>query len=153
MSKANETWRLQTYLYCVGVNWRIAHCFSCNCRAIRLPEGEQFSELYLLGPSQMAENYPSNIAGRPELLGLCKRWKPFRIISLLRIICKAWQPNRSITKCNPWNTKPPSTPLRIPIFNPRQQELDEPLDFFSFKRYNPSNQFTNQHPTNKRRNT
>ncbi len=30
--------------------------------AIRLPEGEQFSELYLLGPSQMAENYPSNIA-------------------------------------------------------------------------------------------
>jgi hypothetical protein len=30
--------------------------------AIRLPEGEQFSELFLLGPSQMAENYPSNIA-------------------------------------------------------------------------------------------
>src|SRR5665647_2933609 len=30
--------------------------------AIRLPEGEQFSELYLLGPSKMAENYPSNIA-------------------------------------------------------------------------------------------
>jgi uncharacterized membrane protein len=30
--------------------------------AIPLPEGEQFSELYLLGPSQMAENYPSNIA-------------------------------------------------------------------------------------------
>ena len=29
---------------------------------IRLPEGERFSELYLLGPSQMAENYPSNIA-------------------------------------------------------------------------------------------
>ena len=30
--------------------------------AIRLPEGERFSELYLLGPSQMAENYPHNIA-------------------------------------------------------------------------------------------
>jgi uncharacterized membrane protein len=30
--------------------------------AIRLPGGEQFSELYLLGPNQMAENYPSNIA-------------------------------------------------------------------------------------------
>jgi uncharacterized membrane protein len=30
--------------------------------AIRLPEGEHFSELYLLGPSQMAENYPYNIA-------------------------------------------------------------------------------------------
>jgi len=30
--------------------------------AIRLPSGEQFSELYLLGPNQMAENYPSNIA-------------------------------------------------------------------------------------------
>ncbi len=29
---------------------------------IRLPGGEQFSELYLLGPNQMAENYPSNIA-------------------------------------------------------------------------------------------
>ena len=29
--------------------------------AIRLPGGEQFSELYLLGPSQMAENYPFNI--------------------------------------------------------------------------------------------
>ena len=29
--------------------------------AIRLPEGEQFSELYLLGPGQMAENYPYNI--------------------------------------------------------------------------------------------
>ena len=30
--------------------------------AVRLPQGEQFSELYLLGPSQMAENYPHNIA-------------------------------------------------------------------------------------------
>jgi uncharacterized membrane protein len=30
--------------------------------AIRFPGGEQFSELYLLGPSQMAENYPYNIA-------------------------------------------------------------------------------------------
>jgi len=30
--------------------------------AIRLPAGEQFSELYLLGPNQMMENYPSNIA-------------------------------------------------------------------------------------------
>ena len=30
--------------------------------AIRLPEGEHFSELYLLGPNQMAENYPYNIA-------------------------------------------------------------------------------------------
>jgi uncharacterized membrane protein len=29
---------------------------------IRLPGGEQFSELYLLGPNQMAANYPSNIA-------------------------------------------------------------------------------------------
>jgi uncharacterized membrane protein len=29
---------------------------------IRLPSGEQFSELYLLGPDHMAENYPSNIA-------------------------------------------------------------------------------------------
>ena len=29
---------------------------------IRFPGGEQFSELYLLGPNQMAENYPSNIA-------------------------------------------------------------------------------------------
>ena len=29
---------------------------------IRLPGGEQFSELYLLGPNQMAENYPFNIA-------------------------------------------------------------------------------------------
>jgi hypothetical protein len=29
--------------------------------AIRLPGGEQFSELYLLGPNQMTENYPSNI--------------------------------------------------------------------------------------------
>ena len=38
--------------------------------AIRLPGGEQFSELYLLGPNQMAENYPSNIGGGPELLCL-----------------------------------------------------------------------------------
>ena len=30
--------------------------------AIHLPSGEQFSELYLLGPNQMAQNYPSNIA-------------------------------------------------------------------------------------------
>jgi len=30
--------------------------------AIHLPGGEQFSELYLLGPNQMAANYPSNIA-------------------------------------------------------------------------------------------
>ena len=30
--------------------------------AIRLPGGETFSELYLLGPSQMAANYPYNIA-------------------------------------------------------------------------------------------
>jgi uncharacterized membrane protein len=29
--------------------------------AIRLPGGEQFSELYLLGAGQMAQNYPSNI--------------------------------------------------------------------------------------------
>ena len=29
---------------------------------IRLPGGEQFSELYLLGPDHMAENYPSNVA-------------------------------------------------------------------------------------------
>jgi uncharacterized membrane protein len=29
--------------------------------AIRPPAKEQFSELYLLGPNQMAENYPSNI--------------------------------------------------------------------------------------------
>jgi uncharacterized membrane protein len=28
----------------------------------RLPEGEQFSELYLLGPDRMAQDYPSNIA-------------------------------------------------------------------------------------------
>jgi uncharacterized membrane protein len=28
---------------------------------IRPPGGEQFSELYLLGPNQMATNYPSNI--------------------------------------------------------------------------------------------
>ena len=30
--------------------------------AIRLPGGEAFSELYLLGPDHMAENYPYNIA-------------------------------------------------------------------------------------------
>jgi len=30
--------------------------------AIHLPGGEQFSELYLLGPNQTAANYPSNIA-------------------------------------------------------------------------------------------
>ena len=30
-------------------------------QAIRAPSGEQFSELYLLGPDLMAENYPSNI--------------------------------------------------------------------------------------------
>jgi uncharacterized membrane protein len=30
--------------------------------AIRAPAGEAFSELYLLGPEQMAQNYPSNIA-------------------------------------------------------------------------------------------
>jgi uncharacterized membrane protein len=30
--------------------------------AIRIPGGEQFSELYLLGPELMAQNYPSNIA-------------------------------------------------------------------------------------------
>ena len=29
---------------------------------IRLPNGAQFSELYLLGPDNMAENYPFNIA-------------------------------------------------------------------------------------------
>ena len=29
--------------------------------AIRAPAGEAFSELYLLGPDQMAQNYPSNI--------------------------------------------------------------------------------------------
>lgn len=30
--------------------------------AIRLPQEEQFSELYLLGPEQKAQSYPSNIA-------------------------------------------------------------------------------------------
>ena len=30
--------------------------------AIQPPGGEQFSELYLLGPNQMAQNYPFNIA-------------------------------------------------------------------------------------------
>jgi uncharacterized membrane protein len=30
--------------------------------AIHLPGGEQFSELYLLGPDQVAANYPSNVA-------------------------------------------------------------------------------------------
>ncbi len=30
--------------------------------AIRIPDGEPFSELYLLGPECMAQNYPSNIA-------------------------------------------------------------------------------------------
>ena len=30
--------------------------------AIRAPDGEQFSELYLLGPERMAQNYPYNIA-------------------------------------------------------------------------------------------
>src|SRR5665647_561615 len=30
--------------------------------AIRPPGGEAFSELYLLGPEQMAQNYPFNIA-------------------------------------------------------------------------------------------
>jgi uncharacterized membrane protein len=30
-------------------------------QVIRLPTGEQFSELYLLGPNHMAENYPFNI--------------------------------------------------------------------------------------------
>ena len=30
--------------------------------AIRLPPGEAFSELYLLGPSLMAQGYPSNVA-------------------------------------------------------------------------------------------
>jgi uncharacterized membrane protein len=30
--------------------------------AIRIPEGEQFSELYLLGPKQTADDYPFNIA-------------------------------------------------------------------------------------------
>ena len=30
--------------------------------AIRPPAGERFSELYLLGPNRLAENYPSNIA-------------------------------------------------------------------------------------------
>jgi hypothetical protein len=29
---------------------------------VKPPSGEQFSELYLLGPGHMAENYPSNIA-------------------------------------------------------------------------------------------
>lgn len=29
---------------------------------IHLPSGEQFSELYLLGPEQMASNYPFNVA-------------------------------------------------------------------------------------------
>jgi uncharacterized membrane protein len=29
---------------------------------LRLPSGERFSELYLLGPDQMAENFPFNIA-------------------------------------------------------------------------------------------
>jgi hypothetical protein len=29
---------------------------------IQLPQEEQFSEIYLLGPEQMAQNYPSNIA-------------------------------------------------------------------------------------------
>jgi uncharacterized membrane protein len=29
---------------------------------IRLPGGEQFSELYFLGPNYMAKNFPSNIA-------------------------------------------------------------------------------------------
>ena len=36
--------------------------------AIRLPGGEQFSELYLLGPDHSAENYPSNIAAGQNYL-------------------------------------------------------------------------------------
>src|SRR5665648_53201 len=30
--------------------------------SICLPDGEHFSELYLLGPERMTQNYPSNIA-------------------------------------------------------------------------------------------
>lgn len=35
---------------------------SSIAKIIPLPVGEQFSELYLLGPDHMTENYPSNIA-------------------------------------------------------------------------------------------
>jgi uncharacterized membrane protein len=43
----------------VGVLLIASPAIAC---AISLPEGEKFSELFFLGPSQMAENYPYNIA-------------------------------------------------------------------------------------------
>jgi hypothetical protein len=58
----DEAWRLQTYFCCCGLDWGFAHCVSRNCRRYPAPAGEAFSELYLLDPGQLAQNYPSNIA-------------------------------------------------------------------------------------------
>ena len=33
---------------------------------VRLPSGERFSELYVLGPTRMAEGYPFNVSAGPE---------------------------------------------------------------------------------------
>ena len=60
---------------------------------IHLPGGEQFSELYLLGPNQMAENYPFNIAVDQELLGLCRSHKPNGLFPKLHFGCQTFEPN------------------------------------------------------------
>ena len=50
------------FFVAVGLIGVLLICTPAFIGAIPLPGGEQFSELYLLGPGKMAENYPSNIA-------------------------------------------------------------------------------------------
>ena len=61
--------------------------------AIRLPGGEQFSELYLLGPNQMAENYPYNIAVGQNYSVYVNVGNHLGSSAYYVIICEAWQSN------------------------------------------------------------
>ena len=96
--------------------------------AIRLPEGEQFSELYLLGPNRMAENYPYNIAIGQNYSVYINVGNQLGSSAYYVIYVKFGMPNRPITKRNPRNTKPTSTPIRIPLLDFKQQKLAGPSD-------------------------
>ena len=64
-TRGNQPMKLEGYktcFCCSRLNWCFAHRYSCAWQPFVFLSGEQFSELYLLGPNQMAENYPSNIA-------------------------------------------------------------------------------------------
>ncbi len=120
--------------------------------AIRPPSEEQFSELYLLGPNQMAQNYPSNIAigqNYSVYVNVANHLGSSTYYVLYVKLANATDqlPNTTL------GTPSPLAPLyEYRLLHPRQHKLAEPTAVFSFQSHNPRKQFTNQHPKNKRPN-